>query len=61
MCAHTVTCPGSDCGVNRLTVALVNKQKISTGKAGKSSQQNFYSAVKREDIRKAKGNNSFLC
>jgi len=61
MCAHTVHCPGSDCGINRLTVALVNKQKISTGKAGRHSQQKFYSAVKREDIRKANGNNSFLC
>lgn len=61
MHAHRAPCPGSDCGVNRLTVALVNKQKISMGKAGKSSQQKFYSAEKREDIRKAKGNNSFLC
>lgn len=58
--AHTVAFPGSGCSIKRLKVALVNKQKTSTGKAGRSSQQKLYSAVKREEAREAKGNNSLL-
>lgn len=61
MCVPTVNCPGSHCGINRLGAASVKKQKISTGKAGKNSQQKFYGEVKREDIRKAKGDKSFHC
>lgn len=58
MHAHTVTCPGSYGSIKTLTVALVNRQNTSRGKVGKSSQQIFYSAVKREETREAKGNNT---
>lgn len=58
MLTHMVSCPGSDCSIKTLTVALVNEQKTSIGKVEKSSQQKFYSAVKREETRKAMGNNT---